>query len=162
MADIDTFTLILLLMAVGFGLILLEFLIPGGVAGVCGAIAMGGGCYLIYKKYGELYGIAAIFGSIVITAMMVYVFFKWGPGQNLFLDYEQNDSASYRSSAEVFDDLMGGRGAALTTLRPAGIADFDGRRVDVVADCNFIEKGRPVRVVAVEGNRVVVEADDEE
>ena len=55
-------------------------------------------------------------------------------------------------------ELVGHTGIAMTALRPAGTATLQGKRVDVVADGAFIEKGREVKVVAVEGLRVVVRA----
>jgi membrane-bound serine protease (ClpP class) len=43
-------------------------------------------------------------------------------------------------------------------LRPAGIADFEGQRVDVVSDGEFIAAGDPITVIRVDGNRIVVRA----
>jgi membrane-bound serine protease (ClpP class) len=54
--------------------------------------------------------------------------------------------------------LTGAVGVARTTLRPSGKADFGGRMLDVVSHGEYIDPGQPVRVVAVEGARVVVEA----
>jgi membrane-bound serine protease (ClpP class) len=47
-------------------------------------------------------------------------------------------------------------GVARSILRPAGKAEIDGMLVDVVTDGEFLEPGAPVRVLAVEGSRVVV------
>ena len=47
-------------------------------------------------------------------------------------------------------------GTAFTQLRPCGTALINGRRVDVVTEGSLIEKGTPVKVVALEGMRVVV------
>jgi membrane-bound serine protease (ClpP class) len=44
----------------------------------------------------------------------------------------------------------------LSPLRPAGVADIDGSRVDVVSDGEFIETGAAIEVTRVDGNRVVV------
>jgi membrane-bound serine protease (ClpP class) len=41
-------------------------------------------------------------------------------------------------------------------LRPSGNAAIGDRRVDVVTEGTMIDKGTPIRVVAVEGSRVVV------
>ncbi len=49
-------------------------------------------------------------------------------------------------------------GSAKTMLRPSGKADFGGHPVDVVTEGGFIEVGATVRIVLVEGARVVVEA----
>ena len=53
-------------------------------------------------------------------------------------------------------DLLGKSGVAKTALRPSGSALIEGERVDVVTEGNLIEAGTPLRVVAVEGLRVVV------
>jgi membrane-bound serine protease (ClpP class) len=52
----------------------------------------------------------------------------------------------------------GETGIAKTMLRPSGKAEFGGHAFDVVSAGDFIEVGAPVRVVSVEGARVVVEA----
>ena len=65
-------------------------------------------------------------------------------------------------------ELIGTVGLTTTYCRPAGKAAFGERLVDVVAQGEYIERGREVQVVAVEGNRVVVRevsppgVDDEE
>jgi membrane-bound serine protease (ClpP class) len=52
---------------------------------------------------------------------------------------------------------VGEEGVARTILRPAGKAEFGAALVDVVTDGEFLERGAKVRVVLVEGDRVVVE-----
>ena len=51
---------------------------------------------------------------------------------------------------------MGKTGKAVTALRPAGIAEIDGARMNVSTYGNFIEPGKPVVVAAVEGLNVFV------
>jgi membrane-bound serine protease (ClpP class) len=53
-------------------------------------------------------------------------------------------------------DWTGTVGTTTTALRPAGTAELDGRRVDVVSDGGFIDANVKVKVVRVEGTRVVV------
>ena len=53
-------------------------------------------------------------------------------------------------------DLLGLEGSALTPLRPAGVADIGGRRVDVVSEGAYIAAGTALKVIRVEGVRVVV------
>ncbi|RPI72927.1 MAG: nodulation protein NfeD, partial [Ignavibacteriales bacterium] len=53
-------------------------------------------------------------------------------------------------------ELIGTEGIALTDLRPAGSADINGTRYDVVADWQFIERGKKIKVLRVEGIKVVV------
>jgi membrane-bound serine protease (ClpP class) len=51
---------------------------------------------------------------------------------------------------------VGKTGIAASALRPAGKAKIDGELVDVVTLGDFIEKDARVRVLKVDGNRIVV------
>ncbi len=64
--------------------------------------------------------------------------------------------APHADSDAAASPSIGERGMALSLLRPAGKADFDGHRVDVVTDGDFIEKGDKVEIVEISGNRIVV------
>ena len=52
--------------------------------------------------------------------------------------------------------LLGQVGTATSMLRPAGMAKFGDRYVDVVTEGDFIPPGTPIQVVEVEGTRIVV------
>ncbi|MCL6584701.1 MAG: ATP-dependent Clp protease proteolytic subunit [bacterium] len=62
--------------------------------------------------------------------------------------------------ADQIDDL-GQEGVALTNLRPAGKAAFGNKKLNVVSEGDFIDQGCAVRIVQIEGNRVVVRKVDE-
>ena len=53
-------------------------------------------------------------------------------------------------------ELLGAQGRALTPLRPAGSASIGGRKVDVVAESDFIAPDEPIVVIRQEGLRIVV------
>ena len=59
-------------------------------------------------------------------------------------------------SNPIASEIIGLEGIALTTLRPAGTADFDGKRVDVVTESSYIQNGKKIKVVKVEGSKVIV------
>ncbi len=65
-------------------------------------------------------------------------------------------SAAGFISAEPRADLMGKTGTTLSELRPVGIAEIGGERVDVTTEGEFVHAGIPVTVVRAEGMRVVV------
>ena len=52
---------------------------------------------------------------------------------------------------------IGDSGTALTILRPAGTANIGGTLVDVVTQGQFIEAGKPVRILSMSGDAIVVE-----
>ena len=55
--------------------------------------------------------------------------------------------------------LVGRVGKAATVLRPTGMMEIDGERVEVVTEGEFVEAGTTVRVLYVQGLRVVVAAE---
>ena len=57
------------------------------------------------------------------------------------------------------DELVGHTGVAITPLHPSGKARFDSRRLDVISSGDMIPKGTRVRIIQIEGSRIVVEAD---
>ena len=62
----------------------------------------------------------------------------------------------YASAPEDDAHWLGKTGHASSPLRPAGIAEIDGQRVDVVSDGEHVDAGQFVKVIRVDGNRVVV------
>ena len=77
-------------------------------------------------------------------------------GRRLILDTGLSAGEGYASAPEEDRSWLGKSGTTLTPLRPAGIADIGGQRVDVVSDGEFVESGAPITVSRVDGNRIVV------
>ena len=158
----------ILLFFVGLGLLLLEiFVIPGfGIAGISGIILIIASLFLSMLGTDpfidfDLVSMAIIKLTVGFLAALILIFIvaRFLPKSNFFkkfiLSEEEKADAGYTSRLNL-SDLMGLEGVALTTLRPAGTGDFNGRRVDVVADSEYIQNGKPIIVTAVEGMRVVV------
>jgi membrane-bound serine protease (ClpP class) len=96
-------------------------------------------------------GIAGSFGLLCLLAAVVTAYSEVGvDAGHLTLATVVGGIDNTRT------DLLEKTGVAKTALRPSGTAVIDGERVDVVTEGNLIEPGTPVRVVAVEGLRVVV------
>ena len=66
----------------------------------------------------------------------------------------------YNSAAkEDYSEYLGQTGVALTVLRPAGTAMIENKRLDVVSVGDFVDVDMPVRIVGVEGSKIIVEED---
>jgi membrane-bound serine protease (ClpP class) len=53
-------------------------------------------------------------------------------------------------------ELLGAFGVAVTTLRPAGKAQFGEQFLDVVSEGDYVNSGARVQVIEIEGNHIVV------
>ena len=146
------------LLALGLMMVCLEVFIPGGIVGTLGGVALIGCVILAFVNHGTTFGLYWLSGVMVITLIGLFLSIKFLPnspaGRRLFL----SSSEKGYSAAEVgLAELVGKTGSALTNLRPAGMVDIDGSRIDVVTGGEFVEKGTQVKIIRVEGNRVLVE-----
>jgi len=104
-------------------------------------------------------------GMIVIALLIIVGLLIWAYrsavkggriSKTLLLRSRLNSEQGY-SSVPNRGELLGKEGLTLSLLRPTGQAEIDGRRVDVITNGEFIPKGTRVKVVQVEGFRIVVE-----
>jgi len=99
--------------------------------------------------------------GLVLAGLGVLVAGRYLPETRLFrrfvLETATAKEAGYQAIAEDTHALIGLTGTALTMLRPAGSAQFGERRLDVVTRGDFLPPQTPVKIVAAEGNRLVVE-----
>lgn len=148
------------LLVAGAVLITLELFIPGGVVGGVGVVALVAAAGVALSAFPGIVGVVASVGSIVFTVVAVVVWLRYFPksrmGRALTV---ATDLQSSRSSDASLPPLLGSTGRAVSALRPGGFALFGDRRVDVVTRGDMIAPGTNIRVILVEGNRVVVEAD---
>jgi membrane-bound serine protease (ClpP class) len=156
---------------VGVALLMLEiFVIPGfGVAGILGIVMMVASLFLALggsfdalsfdSLAAPLYTLAASFiGLSIITALMV----RYLPSSSAFSRFVLQSPSSVPGTPHVLPEvqaLIGAEGQALTTLRPAGVAMLGSERCDVITEGEYIAAGERVRVVRVEGRKVVVRKD---
>jgi membrane-bound serine protease (ClpP class) len=146
------------LFLVGIVLIILEFFIPGGISGILGFAAIVGSLFLasnnaVHMAVSLLIAVAV---SIGISILLVKVFGKkMRFFKKMILTDSTNTEQGYVSNRNR-TELLGLMGEALTDLRPSGTVLIDNERVDVVSEGSFILKGTRVKVVKVEGARIVV------
>lgn len=141
-------------LALGWILVGLEVLAPGGILGAIGALVLLWACWLAFEL-GPLWGMGAVAASVTAAIAFFALFSRSRTMKKLVLS--DASPTTWHAADPGLAGLRGQRGLALTPLRPAGIADIDGRRVDVVTEGGaLIERGAPIEVCEVEGTRVVV------
>ena len=153
----------IIFIAVGFILLCIEILIPGfNLIGIMGGVLMFVGVVIAGYKEGMwtaiTYAGITIALSLVAGAVGFWIMPKTRIGKAFILDTSEQSESGFRASPEELAEFTGKSGVTLTSLRPAGIMDIDGDRIDVVTRGEFIEKGEAVKVIEVEGSRIVVGA----
>jgi membrane-bound serine protease (ClpP class) len=157
------------LLLFGSGLVLLVveiFVTPGfGVAGALGIAALLGGLSLSLFGAGASWEfILKAAGRVVFSLLLALVaslaLLRFLPrlpfGRRLILETGLLAGAEGGSAPERDRNWLGKSGTAVSPLRPAGIAEIEGERVDVVSEGDLIEAGVPIVVTRVDGNRIVV------
>jgi len=152
----EPLTLYLTLLLVGFVLIGFEIFIPGAILGIFGAIAWVVAALIGWRNFSEPWNMVSAGGLLVFGILTFVVWIRYFPksrvGKSLSLQVNQTDYKSH-----IADKLaVGTEGKAVSTLRPSGIVSFDGKRVDVVADGEWIEAGQPVKISSTSGGHVSV------
>ena len=105
-------------------------------------------------------GALAVLGvAVVISVAVVFAWLRHLPTSQRFTGLLLKTSAQRSEgyiSGDVRDDLIGVTGIAMTDLRPAGTAEINGERMDVVTEGDFVKAGATITVVRSEGFRHVV------
>lgn len=174
----------LLIVVLGIGLLAVEiFVIPGfgfvGVAGIA-LVMLGLVMTFVQVEPGPGFmptlpgswdmlseGVITMFVALAISAVGFYFLTKHFGHLPLFRRLVLSDGVSAGaatsaspSSPPTATELgvnVGDRGTVTAMLRPVGRATIGEKLVDVVSDGQWIEPGKAIRVVAVRGNRIVVE-----
>ena len=157
----------LLLLALGLVLLALEiFVIPGfGIAGALGILTILAGLVMSLVGAGDtsafiLKAAARVVLSLLVALVASLVLLRFLPrlpfGKRLILQTGLSAEQGFASAPESDMRWLGKRGRASSPLRPAGIAEIEGERVDVVSDGELIDAGQFIEVTRVDGNRIVV------
>ena len=149
-----------------FGLILLmiEGLIPGfGVFGFTGIICVVVSVALITSNLYQ--ALLLIITTIALFVLAVVLLYKLGYGSKymkfLILNTEQKKEEGYTSS-KLDSSYIGKTGLAETVLRPAGIVNIDGKRINAQSRGEFIEKDSKVIVIEIDGMKITVKEFEKE
>ena len=149
----------LLLFFLGISLIVLEFVLPGIVCGIGGAVLLCISAVMGIAAYPD-YTFMIIMGEFMGLALGVglglIILSKTSSATGLALGTSLSEESGYVNLPSN-TALVGRPGLVMTALRPSGTIIVDGERHDAVSDGDFILEGEAVRVLEVHGNRVVVE-----
>lgn len=149
----------IILLLVGLALVVAEvFFVSMGMLGLLAGGAILAADILAFQ-YSQTAGWILVASEVVLVPLLVWGAFRVLPklpfGRRMVLQEPATRPAAGFPSLE---DLVNRTGRALTDLTPSGSAEFDGRRLSVVAVGRAIPRGSTVVAVSVEGTEVKVRA----
>ena len=156
LASASLFSIILFF--VGVGLIIVEMFEPGfGFFGTFGVTSLIVCIFVTANTVAEGLMLTAFFFVILLILLGIFlILVSKGklPGRVILHDAETVEQGF--TGTENLKYLMGKAGIVTTICRPVGNVDFDGVKLEVVSQAEFIEKDTLVEVIGIEGNKVVV------
>lgn len=147
-----------ILFIVGLILVFAEIFVPGGIIGFIGFGAILLSFFIAADDIGYMAFSLVVAFLVAISAAIIFVK-VFGKRMNIFKKLILRDSANTESgyvSNRNRLELIGKTGIALTSMRPSGTALIDDERIDAVTEGTYIKKDQKVKIVKVEGSRVVV------
>ncbi len=152
---------IILLFLLGIILLGVEVIVPGfGLPGISGITCMVVSIVLAAPSWeaGLVSLVLAIVGTIILLLLSFKILKRRNLLQRLVLGLKYDKQSGYVPGSKDLSVYIGALGVAYTVLRPAGgMLLEDGTRLDVVTNGEYINKNEKVKVVNVEGMRVIVE-----
>lgn len=148
----------IILFILGVIFIIAELFVPGGILGILGFASVIGSLYVASGNFVHM-TISLLISFAVAIAASILLVKVFGKRMNIFKKLILRDSTNTESgyvSNVSRRELVGAEGIALTTLRPSGTAVINDERLDVVTEGGYIIKGQKVKVIKVEGSRIVV------
>lgn len=148
----------LLCLITGLLFVIIEMFYPGfGATGIIGAILLVVGVFLYAKTPLQALIMFVIILAILGVALTLVLksASKGRLAKHLILHDSLDENVKF-SATDDLDYFVGNEGKALTVLRPSGTADFNGVKLDVVSEGEFIPMDSAVTIIKIEGHRIVV------
>lgn len=152
---------ILICFVVGIGLLVLEAFMPGfGLPGISGIVLEIVAIVITWFNHGPMAALGMTLVILSIIAIAISVSLRSAAKGKLskskiILHDAETDAAGYRATEDM-EVFLGREGVTTTVLRPTGIAEFDGVRLNVVSEGDFVQSGTPVQIIRVDGGRILV------
>jgi len=150
-----TILIILLLIALGIILLLLEFVvIPGStIAGVGGIVVLVYSVYLSFIHYGTWAGIVTVIFLISLLPFLFLKFLKSRAGKKMQLGTKITGIVDVLEKERF---KIGDQGKAISRLAPIGKVEINNHIVEGKSTGDFIDDGARVEVVSLQDNKLIV------
>lgn len=143
----------------GVALLVVEVFVPGfGLPGISGLILTCFGVFITWRQYGPAAGLAVTLITLALAGISISASIKSAATGKISKSDLILKEVTQPMDHEETAALLGKEGVTMTVLNPVGFAEFDGVRLNVVSEGQYLEKDVKVRVEKVEGAKIVVRA----
>ncbi len=147
----------LILLIVGFCLVVVEMYVPGfGFPGIAGGICLIAGIALYARDNVVAWLVMTVIIAALLCVALSISIRSAAKGRLAKSRLVLQEVATPEVGENDLSYYVGKTGCASTILRPAGMGEFDGVKLNILSDGEFIQEGEKVRVTRVEGNRIFV------
>jgi len=146
-------------------LIVAEVFVPsGGLISACAFLCVAGGL-LIFFRHSAVMGVVGVVVAAVMIPSVLVGAYKTLPktrfGKSVMLSPSEREQGDAIPDTPQLKEMLGAVGVVLTPLRPVGMCNFSGRRVECVAESGYVDKNKGVKVIRVEGTQLTVRVIEE-
>ena len=146
-------------------LIIAEVFIPsGGVISVCALACLIGGLVIFFRQSAAT-GWAGVIIAIIMIPLVIVIAYRALPktrfGRSVILAPSERWKGDAIADTPKLKEMVGSVGVVITPLRPVGTCDFSGQRVECVAESGYVDKGKKIKVIRVEGTQLTVRVIEE-
>jgi membrane-bound serine protease (ClpP class) len=146
-------------------LIIAEVFVPsGGLISLCALACLIGGA-VIFFQHSTTAGWIGISVAIVMIPVVLIFAYKIFPntrfGKSVTLSPPERQQGDAIPDTSELKELLGKVGTVITPMRPVGMCEFTGQRVECVAESGYVDKGKKVKVINVESTQLTVRAIEE-
>jgi membrane-bound serine protease (ClpP class) len=146
-------------------LLVAEVFVPsGGLISVCAFGCLIGGTAIFFKHSTTTGLIGVVIGIVMIPSVLIIaykIFPRTRFGRSVTLTPSERQVGDAIPDTAELKELVGKVGEVITPLRPVGMCDFGGRKVECVAESGYVDKGKKIEVIDVESTRVTVRVIEE-
>lgn len=152
------------LIALGLGLIAAElYLVPGlNVFGVLGFFIVVFSVGYVFTEAGVAGGVLVLLGTLVVGGAMLITLWKMGAIDRLVLIDQLRADTSLEEKDSHRARFLGMTGRAVTPLRPTGVVEVEGERLEAMTKGEFIASGSEVKVMAMDRKHFFVRLEKED
>ena len=137
-----------------------EVFVPSfGLISACALAALAGGLVIFFKINETAGWIGVLAAVVMIPTVLVFaykIFPKSSFGAAMLLGGPSRPKGDAIADSEDLNHLLGKKAKTITPLRPVGMCDFDGKRLECVAESGYVDRDKIVEVIKVELTQLTV------